>query len=72
MRKEVSPAVAAVIIVALVAVVALVYWWGTRNEPKLPPAPPTGTIELPPSQRGRPIPGGVVSDPLNLAPSQGR
>ncbi|MEJ5251514.1 MAG: hypothetical protein HPY54_15005 [Chthonomonadetes bacterium] len=72
MKKEVSPAVAVVIIVAIVAVVALVYWWGTRNEPKLPPAPPSGPIELPPSQQGRPMPGGTLSAPLGTTPSQGR
>ncbi|GIV20685.1 MAG: hypothetical protein KatS3mg023_2436 [Armatimonadota bacterium] len=72
MKKEISPAVAAIIIVVLVAVIALVYWRSTRNEPKLPPAPPSGPIELPPSQRGRPMPGGVLSNPIQTAPSPGR
>ncbi|GIV16199.1 MAG: hypothetical protein KatS3mg022_1634 [Armatimonadota bacterium] len=72
MKKEVSPAVAAIIIVAIVAVVALAYWWGTRNEPKLPPAPPSGPIVLPPSQQGRPMPGGAVSGPIQTAPPPGR
>ncbi len=72
MKKEISPAVAAVIIVVIVAVVALAYWWGTRNEPKLPPAPPSGPIELPPSQQGRPMPGGMLSNPIQTTPSPGR
>lgn len=72
MKKEVSPALAAVIVIVLVAIVALAYWWGTRNEPRLPPAPPSGPIELPPSQQGRPMPGGTVSGPHNVVPSPGR
>jgi hypothetical protein len=72
MKKEISPAVAAVIIVVILGVVALLYWRGTRNEPKLPPAPPSGPIVLPPSQQGRPMPGGVVSGPTQTAPAPGR
>ncbi len=72
MKKEVSPAVAVGLIVAILAIVAVVFWWGTRNEPKLPPAPPSGPIELPPSQQGRPMPGGTLSAPVATPPSQGR
>ncbi len=72
MKKEISPAVAAIIIVVIVVVIALVYWQSTRNEPKLPPAPPSGPIELPPSQQGRPMPGGMLSNPIQNAPSPGR
>jgi hypothetical protein len=72
MKKEISPAVAAIVIVVIVVVIALVYWQSTRNEPKLPPAPPSGPIELPPRQQGRPMPGGMLSNPIQNAPSPGR
>jgi hypothetical protein len=66
MRVQVSPQVVIAIIVLTLLVVGIVYWKTGTGQVRLPSKPPSGPIELPPSQQGRPLPmsGAPTSAPL--------
>ncbi|MCC6727795.1 MAG: hypothetical protein IT208_00480 [Chthonomonadales bacterium] len=65
MKKQISPAVAIVVVVIVVAVAAALVWRGTQKSIAVPDKPPSGEIVLPPSQQGRPMPGGRLSAPTS-------
>lgn len=66
MKVQVSPPIAIAVIVLTVLVVGFVYWRTGTGQVRLPSKPPSGPIELPPSQQGRPLPmsGAPTSAPL--------
>lgn len=68
MKKEVTPAMAIALIAVVVLIAVAAVWKGTQKAVKLPDKPPSGPIELPPSQMGRRMPGGVYSGSMPGAP----
>ena len=65
MRKEVSPALVAVIIGLVVVAGVLMFWKSAQNQDAMPRNANAGPIVLPPSQQGRILPGGTLSAPIS-------
>lgn len=72
MKKQISPALAAVVIGVVVLMAAAVIWKGGQKQVKLPDKPPSGPIALPPSQQGRMMPSGQFSGAAAPPSSEGR